>query len=68
MKIPSLDLKRVFELMEIEKTRPLTDEEIKSCVSQKKIPKKAYEKIIEHIMNNQEEYQKELSEDEKESS
>jgi predicted nuclease with TOPRIM domain len=47
--IPSLNMKRVFELMELEKSRPLTNEEFNSCVTEKEITESQFEEIIERV-------------------
>lgn len=42
-------MKRVFELMELEKSRPLTNEEFNSCVTEKEITESQFEEIIERV-------------------
>jgi predicted transcriptional regulator len=47
--IPSININRTLELMEIEKTRPITDEEFDSCISQKETSEEQFNEIIERL-------------------
>ena len=53
MLIPSINMKRVFELMELEKIRPITDEEFNSTISQKEVPDEDVQAFAERISNDQ---------------
>jgi len=53
MLIPSINIKRVWELMELEKTRPITQEEFDSSISQKEVPDEVVQSIAERISNDQ---------------
>jgi molybdate-binding protein len=53
MLIPSINIKRVWELMELEKIRPLTDEEFNSAISQKEVPDEDVQAFAERLSNDQ---------------
>jgi len=53
MLIPSINIKRVWELMELEKIRPITQEEFDSSISQKEVPDEVVQSIAERISNDQ---------------
>jgi len=53
MLIPSINIKRVWELMELEKTRPITQEELDSSITQKEVPDEVVQSIAERISNDQ---------------
>ena len=53
MLIPSINIKRVWELMELEKTRPITQEELASSITQKEVPDEVVQSRAERISNDQ---------------
>lgn len=53
MLIPSINMKRVFELMELEKIRPISKEELDSCISQKEVPDKFVQEMAKRLSNDQ---------------
>jgi len=53
MLIPSINIKRVWELMELEKIRPITQEELDSSITQKEVPDEVVQSIAERISNDQ---------------
>ncbi len=53
MLIPSINIKRVWELMELEKIRPITQEELDSSITQKEVPDEDVQAFAERISNDQ---------------